>query len=100
MHSSGNYLISGDDECNVKIFDLRAGRISWTLYSHKAAVKSVAFNHAGDYFATTGMDSNCLVWKSNFDENMQSANVVHFADPNAQISEGTSLGYSNTTQVA
>lgn len=41
------------------------------MYSHKAPVKVVEFNRAGDYFASAGADSNVLVWKSNFDENMK-----------------------------
>ena len=54
MHPSGNYLATGDDESHIKIWDLRAGRLGWLLYTHKESIKGVSFNKAGDYFGSCG----------------------------------------------
>ena len=48
------------------------GKLAWTLFSHSNEVKSVNYNIGGDYFVTGGADNLVMVWKSNFDEDLQS----------------------------
>ncbi|WAR26816.1 POC1B-like protein [Mya arenaria] len=47
FHSSGNYLLSGSDDGQLKVFDLLEGRLFYTLHGHQGPV---------------------LVWKTNFDQ--------------------------------
>lgn len=56
FHPSGNYIITGSQECTLKILDLMEGRPSYTLYGSKTAVHTVKFNPSGDYFAVGEME--------------------------------------------
>ena len=49
-----------------KIWDLREGRLGYTLYSHEGSVNAMSFSNDGDFFATAGADKLIFVWKSNF----------------------------------
>ncbi|EFX70750.1 hypothetical protein DAPPUDRAFT_309308 [Daphnia pulex] len=73
--SSGNYLITGSQEGTLKVLDLMEGRPSYTLYGPKGAVHSVKFSPDGDYFATGGADNEILVWKANFVQVPDAADV-------------------------
>lgn len=90
FHPSGNYIITGSQECTLKILDLMEGRPSYTLYGSKAAVHTVKFNSSGEYFAVGkidflymtlelvfsnylrlflcagGADGEILIWRGNF----------------------------------
>lgn len=56
FHSSGNYLLSGSDDGQLKVFDLLEGRLFYTLHGHQGPVTAVAFSRSGDYFGSGGSD--------------------------------------------
>lgn len=56
FHASGNYLLSGSDDGQLKVFDLLEGRLFYTLHGHQGPVTAVSFSRSGDYFASGGSD--------------------------------------------
>ena len=66
FHPSGKFLGSVSEDKSVKIWDLREGRLAYTLYSHESGCKAMNFSQDGEYFATAGGDKLIFVWKSNF----------------------------------
>ncbi|XP_077195115.1 POC1 centriolar protein homolog B isoform X2 [Paroedura picta] len=67
FHPSGNYLITASTDGTVKIIDLLGGRLLYTLHGHEGPVLCVAFAKGGETFASGGMDTQVLLWKTNFD---------------------------------
>ncbi|XP_054844632.1 POC1 centriolar protein homolog B isoform X4 [Eublepharis macularius] len=67
FHPSGNYLITASTDGTVKIIDLLGGRLLYTLHGHEGPVLSVAFAKGGETFASGGVDTQVLLWKTNFD---------------------------------
>ncbi|EDW26660.1 GL19372 [Drosophila persimilis] len=63
--SHGNFLLSGSDDCTIRVLDLLEGRPIYTLTGHTAAVNAVGFSQDGEKFATGGNDRQLLVWQSN-----------------------------------
>lgn len=59
-------MISASNDSKLKIWDLRKGKLAYTLYGHNGATASCAFSNYGDYFASGGNDCNILLWKTNF----------------------------------
>jgi len=49
-----------------KVWDLKKGVLSYTMYGHNAEINTVSFSKKGDFFATGGADSNIFIWKSAF----------------------------------
>lgn len=49
----------------MKIWDLREGRLLFTLQGHTGAVNSARFSSDGHFFASGGADQMVMVWKSN-----------------------------------
>uniref|UniRef100_A0A087XZW5 POC1 centriolar protein homolog A n=1 Tax=Poecilia formosa TaxID=48698 RepID=A0A087XZW5_POEFO len=76
FHPGGNFLITASSDSTMKILDLVEGKLLYTLHGHQGAVTCVAFSRAGDYFSSGGSDEQVLVWKSNFDECIESSNDV------------------------
>ena len=64
-------MASAGKDSKIKVWDLRMGKLGWTLYSHKNSVNSINYNPQGDYFVSGGADNLVMVWKSNFDEDMR-----------------------------
>lgn len=48
------------------MWDLRYGKLAYTLFGHDGSATACAFSYHGDYFATGGSDSLVMLWKSNF----------------------------------
>ena len=42
--------MSASNDSKLKIWDLRKGKLAYTLYGHSGATSSCAFSHLGDYF--------------------------------------------------
>ena len=61
VHPTGCYLISGGEDSKIKIWDVRKGLLSYTLYSHTEGVNCVKYNQAGDFFAS-GANQHILIW--------------------------------------
>ena len=57
-------MSSGADS-KVKIWDLRVGKLAYTLYGHNGQATCTAFSYHGDYFATGGSDNVILLWNTN-----------------------------------
>ncbi|RYH13566.1 hypothetical protein EON65_35370, partial [archaeon] len=49
----------------MKIWDLREGRLLFTMQSHVGPVNAAAFSSDGHFFASGGVDELVMVWKSN-----------------------------------
>lgn len=50
---------------------MREGQLFYTLRGHEGASLGVAFSPAGDYFASAGADEQVMVWKTNFDRQLE-----------------------------
>ena len=68
FHPSGTFLLSTSNDSTIKIWDLRAGHILYTLYGHDGPTSSGTFSPGGDYFLSGGKDSVILIWKSNMNK--------------------------------
>ncbi|KAG5459711.1 MAG: hypothetical protein BJ554DRAFT_8335, partial [Olpidium bornovanus] len=53
------------------IYDLKEGHLIFTLHAHSAATTTAVFSPYGDGFATGGMDSTVLSWKTNWDSALE-----------------------------
>lgn len=62
---SGYYLLSSSKDSSLKIWDLREGRLLFTLQSHAGPVNSAQFSADGNFFASGGADELVMIWKSN-----------------------------------
>lgn len=62
------YLLSASKDSFTKIWDLREGRLLFSLQGHQGGVNDVAFTSDGHFFATAGTDQMAMVWKSNLND--------------------------------
>lgn len=44
--------MSSSNDAKIKIWDLRNGKLSYTLYGHNGSCTSCAFSNYGDYFTS------------------------------------------------
>jgi centriolar protein POC1 len=58
-------MSSSSKDGTIKIWDLREGRLLFTLQGHAGAVNCARFSADGHFFASGGADQMVLVWKSN-----------------------------------
>ena len=63
--------VSSDNK--IKIWELKQGRLGWTVFGHEGDVRTIEFNEKGDYFATGGDDKLVMIWMSNFDRELNNA---------------------------
>lgn len=56
---------------HIQVWDMREGQLFYTLRGHEGASLGVAFSPAGDYFASAGADEQVMVWKTNFDRQLE-----------------------------
>jgi len=47
-----------------QIWDLREGRLLFTIHGHKGAINHGAWSPDGQFFATGGADQLVMVWQS------------------------------------
>jgi centriolar protein POC1 len=52
FHPSGHYLLSSGADAALKIWDLREGRLLFTLRGHEGPVTACSFSADGDHFAS------------------------------------------------
>ena len=62
---SGLYLSSASKDATIKIWDLREGRLLFTLHGHTGAANSARFSSNGTFLASGGSDQLVMVWRSN-----------------------------------
>jgi centriolar protein POC1 len=68
FHHSGNFFMSASEDATVKIWDVREGRLLFTVHGHAGPISQAAFSMEGNssLFATAGAeDQTVMVWKSN-----------------------------------
>jgi len=53
--------VSSDNK--IKIWELKQGRLGWTVFGHEGEIKTIQFNEKGDYFATGGDDKLVMIWQ-------------------------------------
>lgn len=58
-------MLSASKDSSLKIWDLREGRLLFTLQGHTGAVNCARFSNDGHFFASGGADQMVMVWKSN-----------------------------------
>lgn len=58
--------MSAGADSKVKMWDLRMGKLAYTLYGHNGQATACTFSNYGDYFATGGTDTMILLWNTNF----------------------------------
>ena len=56
-------MLSSSKDSTVKIWDLREGRLLFSLQSHTGPVRSAAFSDDGNFFASGGADQMLMIWK-------------------------------------
>jgi WD40 repeat protein len=62
---SGYYMMSSSKDASMKIWDLREGRLLFTLQGHTGPVNAARFSTDGHFFASGGVDQMVMVWKTN-----------------------------------
>eukprot|EP00727_Mastigamoeba_balamuthi_P010146 m51a1_g5754 putative poc1 centriolar protein homolog a (393) ;mRNA; f:1197626-1199312 len=69
FHAGGHYVLTASDDATLKVWDLRAGHLFYTLHGHEGPVVHARFSPEGDYFASGGVDKMVMIWRTNFDRN-------------------------------
>ena len=59
---SGDYLVSGSRDAQVKIWDTKSFELIHNIPAHLFAVNSIAFHPLQSYFATASMDKSIKIW--------------------------------------
>jgi WD40 repeat protein len=59
--SDGKYLATGDDNSELKVWDL-SGQEKLKLFSYQREIQAVAFSSDGKYIATGGKDGTVKLW--------------------------------------
>lgn len=94
-------MLSSSRDSTMKIWDLREGRLLFTLQGHTGPVNATSFTDDGNYFASGGADQLVMVWKSNFfsveapevdwGQSGEKAKTQPYISPGFQISSKKSL---------
>ena len=59
---NGKYVIFGNDDCDIVIFDANSGQFVNALKQHKRKISSIVFTHDGQRMVTAGYDKIICVW--------------------------------------
>lgn len=51
---------------DIKIWDLRIGRMAYEISAHGGSCTAVKFSASGEYFASAGEDNLVMIWNNNF----------------------------------
>jgi WD40 repeat protein len=65
VEQSGNYMLSSSKDSTLKVWDIREGRLLFTMQGHTGPVNAAKFSTDGNFFASGGADQLVMVWKSN-----------------------------------
>lgn len=58
-------MVSSSADSSLRLWDLREGRLLFTLQAHVGAVNAAAFSADGNFFASGGADQLVMVWRAN-----------------------------------
>ena len=58
-------MLSSSKDTSLKIWDLREGRLLFSLQGHSGPVNCARFSKDGSFFASGGADQLVMLWKSN-----------------------------------
>ena len=56
LHPGGNFMLSSSLDGTLKVWDIREGRLFYTVHGHEGATLGVDFSPAGDFFASCSAD--------------------------------------------
>lgn len=71
-------MASVSNDCEIKLWDVRKGILSYTLYAHNGNLNACTFSKKGNYFATGGTDEKCIVWNTGILGNADNEGVKYF----------------------
>jgi WD40 repeat protein len=57
--------LTSSKDSSLKIWDIREGRLLYTMHGHSGPVHTAKFSNDGNFFASGGSDQLVMVWKSN-----------------------------------
>ena len=58
----GRFVLSGDSDNILKLWDIYTGKEIRTFVGHKGSVKSIAFSSNGNYAISGGKDNTIILW--------------------------------------
>jgi WD40 repeat protein len=58
----GLRLVSGSEDCSIKIWDIHAGMLVTTLYGHRDTVRHVTYSPCGLKVASSSSDKTLILW--------------------------------------
>jgi centriolar protein POC1 len=64
-NQSGNYILTSSKDSSMRIWDIREGRLIYTLHGHTGPTLAANFSQDGSFFASGGVDQLVMVWRSN-----------------------------------
>src|SRR5271168_180224 len=71
----GTQVVSGSDDCTVKIWDASSGACLKTLEGHSNSVSSVAFSHDGTQVVSGSDDSTVKIWDASSGACLKTLNI-------------------------
>jgi WD40 repeat protein len=80
-------LLSAGKDATLKIWDLREGRLLFTMQSHTGPVNTAQFSPDGHFFASGGADELVMIWKSNLYGLLGAETMAHSVEVITQPAE-------------
>ncbi|MEX2718478.1 MAG: zinc ribbon domain-containing protein [Candidatus Sigynarchaeum springense] len=72
VNPAGSQLVLGGYDKKAEIYDVKSGKLAFTLAGHDGAIDAVAFDPTGKLAATGGRDGAVKVWKAETGELLRS----------------------------
>jgi WD40 repeat protein len=91
----GKYIVSGGEDCTLKLWEVGSGRLIRTFEGHESRVYSVAFSPDGKYVVSGSGDKTLKLWEAGsgrlvlFIKHKHSVNSVAFSPDGKYIVSGS-----------